>query len=526
MNSSADLISYRDRLNGILTELLPDPISHNSHPKVIHDPLWGSRLFYPWEIALLDTPLCQRLRRIYQLGTAFLTYPSAVHTRFSHSLGVAILAGRLIARLREKAEVSRKGVEITNKDLYTVRIAGLLHDIGHCFFSHASEKVLGPITTPIRKELGLGSSKPHEFFAYLILTHDYFKEYWGKWVRPLFHDIKDSPDPDDMAKIIVGIRPSNEKRFLQEIISGPYDVDKLEYLYRDAKMAGLQISYDIERFFYKISLAQQSDGTWRLVMDQGGVRAVEQLIFSKMMLFSFVYHHQKVLASDAMVSDLIMELLNNPPENDYKIEHPLDFLRYTDSDFLASYSKGPSARFDSIKTKLLYRYLPKRCFVIGTDFVNHLRNDKSIKDNWDKLKEQLRALPPDVEIFRKGVVEILKSLSGDENISSDDFYAVFPSLPSIDEASHAPVLNVNEEIESISDYFDLEGWQKTYDLKKLRGYFYVSEKFKDLAAQAVEQYIQKQYGLTFKNNARIEAKLNSISIDSDNLLADRPKIFN
>lgn len=155
MKTPAELYEeYVFRLNKILSEdLLPEIEKTEYDIKVIHDPLWGSRLFYPWEIALIDTPLCQRLRRIYQLGTAYLTYPSAVHTRFSHSLGVTILAGRLITRLREKAEILGQNITITKRDIYTVRLAGILHDIGHTFFSHASEQVLGPILDPIKKHL-------------------------------------------------------------------------------------------------------------------------------------------------------------------------------------------------------------------------------------------------------------------------------------------------------------------------------------------------------------------------------------
>jgi len=100
MPQPVDFKSCCDHLRKILeTELIPKRSFSDPGMKVIHDPLWGSRLFYPWEIALLDTPLLQRLRRIYQLGTAYLTYPSGVHNRFSHSLGVTVLAGRLINRL-------------------------------------------------------------------------------------------------------------------------------------------------------------------------------------------------------------------------------------------------------------------------------------------------------------------------------------------------------------------------------------------------------------------------------------------
>jgi uncharacterized protein len=512
MSPSAALESSYSRLEEILSKnLLPGRRFSNPGMKVIHDPLWGSRLFYPWEIALLDTPLCQRLRRVYQLGTAYLTYPSAVHTRFSHTLGVTVLAGRLVTRIKEKAEIAGLKIPIMPRDIYTVRTAGLLHDIGHCFFSHASEKVLDSILKPLMKECNLGHAKPHEFIAYLILTSAYFKEYWSKLIVPLFLRAEDAPDPESMAKIIVQVPPSNQERYLQEIISGPYDVDKLEYLYRDARTAGLEISYDIERYFYKITLANGQDGTHRLAMDQGGISAVEQMIFSKMMLYSFVYHHQKVLASDLIITDMLMELLENKAQGHIVVEHPLDFLRYTDYDILSSFLEGPSERFKKLREMILCRRLPKRCFVMKNECVIGVKTDLDVKRSWDSLKNNLRALPDDVASIRKAIVARMKEKAGkkglSEEITIDDLYVVFPKVPGIEEAAHAPVVDMNGKLSPMGEYFDLEGWQKTYDIKKLKGYFYASEHFRELASEAIEEYLREEFKLSFEENSRTEAKI-------------------
>ena len=512
MNQPKELNEYYKVLQEILSDiLLPLPEKNLSNPgmKVIHDPLWGSRLFYPWEVALLDTPLCQRLRRIYQLGTAYLTYPSAVHTRFSHTLGVTVLAGRLITRLKEKAEISNLPVNIGPKQIYTVRMSGLLHDVGHCFFSHSSEKVLDYVLKPCMKDCNVGESNPHEFLAYLILTSPYFKKYWNNLIIPLFPKPEYAPDPDSIANIIVGIPPSNKERYLQDIISGPYDVDKLEYLYRDARTAGLEISYDIERYFYKIRLVNESNETWRLVMDQGGVSAVEQIMFSKMMLFSFVYHHQKVLASDLIIKDMLIELLKNDAKGHISIKHPLDFLRYTDYDILSSFLEGPSERFTKLKNMILLRRLPKRCFVMNTEYVKGLKTDLKVKQSWDSLKANLRCLPNKVDTIREAIVcKMNKKKKGcKQEITLDDLFIVFPKPPKIEEATHAPVINADGELHPMGEYFDLEGWEKTYDLKKLKGYFFTHESYKMLACEAIEEYIKEEYGLMFTNNSKTEAKI-------------------
>lgn len=509
---------YYERLSSILEEQLPaDPPSTGSSGrglKVIHDPLWGSVLFYPWEISVIDTPLFQRLRRIHQLGGAFFTYPSAIHTRFSHSLGVAALAGRLIGKIKEKKEVLDIGPAITGKDVYTVRLSGLLHDIGHCFLSHTSEIILKPIVAnyPVYREIG--SPPPHEFFSYLIITNPRFKEYWDKNAVPLFKNPSDVPDLKEVAEFIVGRPPDNGRRFLQEIINGPYDVDKLEYLFRDAKMAGLDISYDIERFFYKITLFFSEPNTWRLVMDYGGVRAVEQIIFSKMMLHSFVYHHQKVLAADALITDLLLELINESPsgrlEGNIKIEHPLDFLLYTDFDIMSSAVPGPSSRFALIRERLLSRKLPKRCFALNKEFVINLSSDTKKIEKWEDLLKKLRGFPEDILNIRQEIVDIMKEISGDTNLTIDDLYVIFPHPPKIREASAAPVLEPGGSLASMDQYFDLKGWHDIYEVKKLRGYFFASAGHEELGNRAVVRYL-KEKGLDFKPISTIEAKIKTSS---------------
>jgi HD superfamily phosphohydrolase len=107
-----------------------------SKRKIIHDALWGTFSLYPHEVALLDTALIQRLRFLHQTGAVYLTYPSAHHTRFEHTLGVLCQSGRLCEALRRNPGEMRvdDGLE---RD---VRFAALLHDTGHGPFSHTSEQ--------------------------------------------------------------------------------------------------------------------------------------------------------------------------------------------------------------------------------------------------------------------------------------------------------------------------------------------------------------------------------------------------
>jgi len=365
--------------------------------------------------------------------------------------------------------------------------------------------------THAMKQEKLGRSNPHEFLSYLIVKHEYFRNFWQKNVLPLFKEEKHAPNLNDIAEMIVGRPPSDEKRYLQEIIAGPYDVDKLEYLYRDARMAGLEISYDIERYFYKIRLINKPTGQWRLAMDEGGVRAVEQIIFSKMMLFSFVYHHQKVLASDTLVTDLLLELLSEEGQGHIAIRHPLDFLKYTDYDILSTNLTGPTDRFDKLRNRILNRDLPKRCFVISKECINDLSSDSIVTDNWDILKKTIREFPDECRAIRQEIVDLIKKEPEAKKISReitiDDVFISFPRLPPIDEPGHAPVVNSIDEVSSMGHYFDLEGWQKTYDLKKIRYYFYASEDIRTIACEAVLKYLKKTHKLSFDESVWREAKI-------------------
>ena len=113
--------------------------------KVIHDPVWGTIKFYPWELQILDSPLLQRLRNINQLGLAVLTYPSAHHSRFEHTLGVAALVTKMVDSINDGYHPD--GVTddrtVSRNDHNKLRLAAILHDVGHSFFSHLSERMYG-----------------------------------------------------------------------------------------------------------------------------------------------------------------------------------------------------------------------------------------------------------------------------------------------------------------------------------------------------------------------------------------------
>src|SRR5689334_3545348 len=119
---------WQKQVNDYVAGLLKRSPVRRADDKVFRDPVVDLQHFYPHEVAIIDSPIVQRLRDVHQNALAYLVYPGATHTRFEHTLGVTTIAGRMISALNER------GAKITQKDAWEVRLAALLHDSGHCLF--------------------------------------------------------------------------------------------------------------------------------------------------------------------------------------------------------------------------------------------------------------------------------------------------------------------------------------------------------------------------------------------------------
>jgi HD superfamily phosphohydrolase len=223
--------------------------------EVVRDPLWNNIRLEPEALAIIDTPAFQRLRYVRQLGHAFLVYPGATHTRFEHALGAYHLACRVTKELE-------------------VQLAALLHDIGHYPFSHALE------------EAGL---PPHEGLAARHLRS-------GELSTALEH-LGGGISAERLLELIQG-RSSSP---LAGLVSGSLDVDKLDYLSRDAKMCGVPYGFiDVDRLL--TSLTVSADG---LVLHAKGLAALESLLFAKYQMYRNVYWHHAVRSATAMFKRLV-----------------------------------------------------------------------------------------------------------------------------------------------------------------------------------------------------------------------------
>ena len=249
----------------------------------IRDPVHGLVKLSEKEIAVINTGTFQRLRRIRQLAMAFLVYPGALHTRFDHSIGVMYIAGRICDRLNQLGSES-----ITDEDGERIRLAALLHDIGHGPFSHVSEHLLDWCMNIRGQETGKPvREKIHEKVTVDIIEND-----------PEIEKILSKEERKFVVKMIQG---KETRDFRRDIVSSDLDADKMDYLLRDSYFAGVQYgNYDLEKIIESFRVRKSKNESY-LAMSDEGIYALEQLLLAKRHMTQQVYRHRVRSISDAMI---------------------------------------------------------------------------------------------------------------------------------------------------------------------------------------------------------------------------------
>ena len=248
---------------------------------VIRDPLHNNIRLDPLARELIETPAFQRLRYVRQLGLAFLVYPGATHTRFEHALGTYHLARRSLALLGEQKGLSR----VSDDEYPIVTCAALLHDLGHYPFSHALEEIGAMHHEDVARSLIAGGE-----IGGLVTSH---------------------LGTDAPSRIIALVRGESGSP-LQRLISGSLDLDKLDYLRRDALMCG--VSYgdiDVDRLLNSLVLIDDREGGGLTVgIAEKGLSALESLLFAKYQMYRNVYWHHAIRSATAMYKRLVADALD------------------------------------------------------------------------------------------------------------------------------------------------------------------------------------------------------------------------
>ena len=285
--------------------------------KIINDPVYGfitvdDELIF----GIIAHPYYQRLRRIHQMAMAHLVYPGAVHTRLHHSLGAYHLVSNAVSVLLEK------GIEITPEEAQGVKIAILLHDIGHGPFSHALENVLI-------------ENMHHEAISLLIME-ELNKQFGGRLQTAI--------------EIFTNAYP---KKFLHQLISGQLDVDRMDYLTRDSFFSG--VSEGVIGYDRIIKMLTVHNG--ELMVEEKAIYSIEKFLVSRRLMYWQVYLHKTVLCAEQMLKRIIKRAryIKAPtavPLNkfitdcDYKVG--LDEFCYLDDHDILSAIKGWSTHHDKV----------------------------------------------------------------------------------------------------------------------------------------------------------------------------------
>ncbi len=367
--------------------------------KYCRDALHGSIVVEPHEVAFVDSPLFQRLRGILQTGPVYLTYPSARHSRFEHSLGVMHLAGRMAARLDALAEPG-----LPREQQRAVRLAGLLHDVGHGIFSHSSEKVM--LATPLlaaQLDGALAGSQPHEKVGALLLQ--------SRPMRRLFEQA--DVDADAVVALITGNSGALAARgfppYLASVISGPIDADKLDYFARDSLFSGVPAILDYDRLLQSMVIGVRGVG-----LSMAGAGELEKLLFNRLTMYQALYNHHKTQTADSMIQGVVEAIVGPafgaPPATDgvlvvaedgpavgaartIDFRQVVDFLRLSDEGLLHAPSNDPYVA--DVLHRLRTRNLLKRAFVLQRDTVGALDDDtyldfaQAVREQADVVRQRV-----------------------------------------------------------------------------------------------------------------------------------------
>jgi HD superfamily phosphohydrolase len=249
--------------------------------KLIKDPIHGFVQLDELALSIVDTPIFQRLRKIKQLGLCDLVYPSACHSRFEHSVGVYHLAKEMASSLQSR----QPELNITNRQIDLLAIAGLVHDLGHVMFSHVFENV-------IAKSLSI------EIIDHEDLSKDLFKDLVDKYKIKLSKDeveiICNMIDPPDNLK----------NNFLYQIVcnkKSSVDVDKFDYICRDSYHIGLSYKFDFSRIIMQVRVINnQICFPDKLSFD------LHELFYTRYRLHKQVYSHKVVRNLELLVGDIIL----------------------------------------------------------------------------------------------------------------------------------------------------------------------------------------------------------------------------
>jgi len=336
----------------------------------IIDPIHDFIRVYEHELSIIDNPIFQRLRRIKQLSGAHLTYPAAQHTRFEHSLGVMHIASQAGHALNEK------GILLSD-DIEVLRLAGLLHDIGHGPFSHLFEEIIQ------EKKIS------HEDFGKEIILNSEIGDNLSK----------NGFDKKLITRIAFG---TSKFQYMNQIVSGVLSADMMDYLLRDGYFTGAEhAKIDHKRIIQSLDVHKK-----KLALERSALYSFESMMHSRYQMFKAVYFHKTVRAAEVM---LIEALRLADAEFGFTTFNLNEFVKLTDEYVLSTLISSESSKL-------------KRARQLAQDY----QNRKLLKCVYERI------LTSQTNLKKTRTDELRNEISKKSKIDENEIFvdsSVTPSIP-------------------------------------------------------------------------------------------------
>ncbi|MGC8631269.1 MAG: HD domain-containing protein [Thermoprotei archaeon] len=348
----------------------------------IREPVYGYVTFDDDDKKIIDTPQVQRLRRVLQLAVAYVAYPGATHTRFEHSVGAMYLASLIGENLKNNG--------LTDDDRKKIKLAGLLHDLGHGPFSHSFEYAM-------TKKLKIN----HEDVTEILIT------------QTEIADIINSLgfEPKEIADIIKGNKP-----LLSDFIAGQVDVDKIDFLLRDSLHAGVDYGrFDWQRLIRSFYVREN-----RGLIGTNSLYSLESFLIARFQMFRAVYYHKTVRAADLMLERAIYDLWDYLGLDSFNANK---YLNLDDYSALSLLNQGAKDKPNSLGARLIKG-------IISRDLVK-VAYEKPIMGGKESMIKYTQALQEEIA-----------------NAANTDQNEIFVDTP------YLPVIPLSQSLKSEVDVWD------------------------------------------------------------------------
>ncbi len=295
--------------------------------KIIIDPVHGDIGLSKLEIELIDTPTFQRLRRIKQLGLAYTVYPNARHSRFEHSLGVMYIMSRILESFQ-----SKRKADVALDHFRKLRIAALLHDIGHYPYSHLMERIDWGSTQEYISKKGQGEKgatlpKPYP-------RHDKL----GEIVITERKDIKEKLKENNIAPQEIVALIQGQHAEIPNLLNASLDVDRLDYLMRDSLNTGLPYGkVDLNYIVNNLELVKENNEKV-IVVSAKARNSIEHMLMGRYFMFNTVYMHKTVFAFEEIIRRIVRILWEKGKI--YKSGEEIEKMARDDSDEFLAFGDG------------------------------------------------------------------------------------------------------------------------------------------------------------------------------------------